>query len=955
MPEDHKKEYYAFISYKREDKKEAMRLQRALEYYRLPNNLRKDNPALPEYVRPVFRDMTDLEVGELSAQIHSALEESHYLIVVCSPRSAASKWVNNEVEYFISLGKQDKIIPYIIEGVPHSSDLSEECFPPALLRLSKEKELLGANINEVGKDSATIRVISRMFNIRFDTLYQRYQREQKKRRVQLTIVTALAFLFLSAVSCWIWHQNMQLKEREWKMMENQSRAIGEKAKQLIDEGDLMAAMMICSEIMPNDSLNIKRPITPELLSSFYTAFYKYLLGEHCVICHIPTINHHNNDDYDFGIVPGDKYIWSLSHSDGMSLFDIQTGELIHNKLKGHCDDARQFSSDGKYYVSIDENASRIFLQDVSSGNIINESKDFGDNCLSNLRFNSTNTEVSVVRDGVGIMCLTIPSLDEAYLIRDMPYYSYVNEKLNLFADFDSYNVWVGSKDTGNVLYEINDNIDRCSFSDSLFAVSFSGNRSVYVYDFQTGAKIKQYKSASDIDYMRISRDMRYLVLINREEYKMEVYDLTYNLKKCITLPFDMWDYSIDCTQDYLVFYSDIDNNAYKYIYSTNTLVHCGYFEALPDKPYRAQRDGIQPTINVFRSKPKHQIKITQISNPYLIEGEGCFMPDDDNSEEWYDWECGISDSISLFVPFDFSSLVIYNRNSKCKDVLRKNVQNNYNIPVDITNSEYFAVFTKDSLYLYNKNTLGLDESFKINTSDNRPVNLWDFKCSSNGKYLIRPENNNYCIYNTNGEVVMILDGTTFNNVDISPSGKFLICDRLPDSNQCILKVDTGEIIYECEQVILNRIYGFDKNETFLVLGDRRYELAVIDIEQKRFNYIFKPNVKEIEDIALSPSGKYLLTTSPYESSTKLWDIETGTCLFEFNYDDISSVDFSDDENVLILSNHRGELEQFDTYAHSVIETREIPFYPLNKLIDRVNVITNNRQLTPEEVEKYYLK
>ena len=77
-----KKEYYAFISYKREDKKEAKWLQHTLEYYRLPNQLRQHDSKLPEYVRPIFRDMTDLEVGELSAQIHSALEQSHYLIVV---------------------------------------------------------------------------------------------------------------------------------------------------------------------------------------------------------------------------------------------------------------------------------------------------------------------------------------------------------------------------------------------------------------------------------------------------------------------------------------------------------------------------------------------------------------------------------------------------------------------------------------------------------------------------------------------------------------------------------------------------------------------------------------------------------------------------------------------------------------------------------------------------------
>ena len=257
------KEYYAFISYKREDKKEAKRLQKALEYYRLPYNLRQENPKLPEYVRPVFRDMTDLEVGELTAQIHSALEQSHYLIVVCSPRAAASKWVNDEVEYFISLGKQDKIIPYIIEGIPHASNPTEECYPPALLKLSQEKELLGANINEVGKDSATIRVVSKMFNIRFDTLYQRYQREQIKRRWQLTVAIIFAFLFLSGVAGWIWYQNILLKEREWKMMENQARMVVEKANSLMDNGDVYLANRLLLAVVPDNKAN-QKPMFPEL-------------------------------------------------------------------------------------------------------------------------------------------------------------------------------------------------------------------------------------------------------------------------------------------------------------------------------------------------------------------------------------------------------------------------------------------------------------------------------------------------------------------------------------------------------------------------------------------------------------------------------------------------------------------------------------------------------------------
>ena len=956
---EQKKEYYAFISYKREDKKEAKWLQHALEYYRLPNQLRQHDSKLPEYVRPIFRDMTDLEVGELSAQIHSALEQSHYLIVVCSPRTAASKWVNDEIEYFISLGKQDKIIPYIIEGIPHASNPEEECYPPALLRLSKDKELLGANINEVGKDSATIRIVSRMFNIRFDTLYQRYQREQKRRRWQITIAIILAFLFLSGITGWIWHQNLLIKDRENKMVINQARAVAEKANQLTDNGDLTSAMMICMEIMPDKIVNSNRPLVPELLSAFYCAFYKYLLEDKRSICHIPTIDFHNNDHIDFGIVPGNQYVWSCSDSNAnINLFDIQSGKLIHSQLMGCCYNDNQFSSDGKYYVSIDENESRIILQDVSSGNIINKSKNLGDSRLWNLRFNSTNTEVFVEQSGVGIRCLTIPSLDETYLISDMPGYWYVNERLNLFADFDSYNVWVGCKDTGNVIYTINDNINTCCFSDSLFAVSFSGNSWVHIYDFQTGNNIKQYKCSTDIDYMRFSRDMRYLAIINREEYKLEVYDLKYNLQKSIILPFDMWDYSIDCSQDNLVFFSDTDNNAYKYIFTTNKLAHCDYFEVLPDMSYRTIRDGIQPTIKVFRQKPRCQIKITKTSNyPYLNEGEGYYMIANDESKEHFDRVCEISDSISLFVPSDSSSLVLYNINKKCKNILRKNVQNNYNIPVNILNKECFAVFTKDSLLFFDKLSLNIQRGTKIQTSETRPNDIYAYKSSPNGEYFVRPENNDYCIYNTRGEVITTIDGEMYDNIDFSPSGRYLTCRKQSSNNSklCILCTQTGQLVYEFEEPISSIHVSFDEKEKIFAFLYGRDCVAVIDIEQKRLINTFKPHIKGLDDIVLSPSGKYLLTTCHYEGSTKLWDVETGSYLFNFDFDNIYSVGFSEDNSTLILSNCQGDIEKFEEYAHSEIITKYIPFYSLEESILKVKEILRDRRVNSDERKIYYLE
>lgn len=189
------KEYYAFISYKREDEKWAKWLQHKLEHYRFPTNL-NGRTDLPKNIRPTFRDVTDLSPEPLEQAINNALRNSEWLIVVCSPRSAKSPWVCKEAQTFIDLGRADHIIPFVIEGIPFSNDPNTECYPEALLNLTGSKELLAANIKEMGRDAAVVKVVARMFGLRFDTLWQRYKREQKRRRM---IMCSLALLFLLLV------------------------------------------------------------------------------------------------------------------------------------------------------------------------------------------------------------------------------------------------------------------------------------------------------------------------------------------------------------------------------------------------------------------------------------------------------------------------------------------------------------------------------------------------------------------------------------------------------------------------------------------------------------------------------------------------------------------------------------------------------------------------------------
>ncbi len=108
------------------------------------------------------------------------------MIVLCSPSSAASSWVNEEVLYFISLGRMDRIIPFIVDGEPMSDDPALECYPEGLRSL-EDYTLLGANIQEIGRNKAFLKLVSILLGVRFGRLVDR----EKQRKIRTALVTGV--------------------------------------------------------------------------------------------------------------------------------------------------------------------------------------------------------------------------------------------------------------------------------------------------------------------------------------------------------------------------------------------------------------------------------------------------------------------------------------------------------------------------------------------------------------------------------------------------------------------------------------------------------------------------------------------------------------------------------------------------------------------------------------------
>lgn len=236
------KEYFAFISYKSEDVEWAIWVQHELEHYHLPAsyNGRAD---VPQKLRPVFRDIDELSAGNLPEQIKRALTNSQNLIVICSPQAATSPWVNQEVETFISLGRTDRIFPFIVEG-----NSPKEFFPPALLNLPKNEERLGGDVSKNGRDAAFVKVVAGMLGVGFDSLWNRYEKEKAE-------------------------EERKQREQRDRLLISQSRFLAEKANSLVEEGDSYTAKLLALEALPKDLKTPNRPYVPEAEAALRSALF----------------------------------------------------------------------------------------------------------------------------------------------------------------------------------------------------------------------------------------------------------------------------------------------------------------------------------------------------------------------------------------------------------------------------------------------------------------------------------------------------------------------------------------------------------------------------------------------------------------------------------------------------------------------------------------------------------
>ncbi len=219
--------YWAFISYSHHDARAAAWLQRAIETYRPPSRLGAPGGApVPRRLTPIFRDREDLPAaGNLSDAIRAALDDSRFLIVVCSPKAAASRWVDEEIRHFKRRHGDHRVLALIVDGIPFASDdparADGECFPPALRAAvdangaltAQRVEPLAADLRPSadGRRLARLKIVAGMLGVRLDALIQR---DAARRAGRQRMAVGASFALVGVLGAFAWRAELARRDAD---------------------------------------------------------------------------------------------------------------------------------------------------------------------------------------------------------------------------------------------------------------------------------------------------------------------------------------------------------------------------------------------------------------------------------------------------------------------------------------------------------------------------------------------------------------------------------------------------------------------------------------------------------------------------------------------------------------------------------------------------------------------
>ena len=368
--------YDAFISYRHcdLDKFVAENLHKVLESYELPKNIKEKLNIEGRTIKRVFRDQDELPLSSnLEDPIVDALNNTKYLIVICSPRLKDSMWCKKEIETFKKIRGRKNIFCVLIEGEP------DESFPKEVLVDDDGKTLVeplaadvrGETKKEVLKKikSEKLRLIAPMYNLDYDDLKQRHKvQEQRKMIITTSIVAGACLLFALYTSIMLLKINSQQKI----LKQHQAITLSEKSVNSLKHDSRYDGIKYAYQALTSFD-GVKMPYTPEA---------EYALSESLGVYNVGSSFKATTEVKTKGVVDyirsskNNKYFATYDESEELTLWDSNKLKKLYtyNDISGFAFDNDYFTFvDDNYFAYINKNGN-INIVNIKDGKVINEVK-----------------------------------------------------------------------------------------------------------------------------------------------------------------------------------------------------------------------------------------------------------------------------------------------------------------------------------------------------------------------------------------------------------------------------------------------------------------------------------------------------------------------------------------------------------------------------------------------------
>jgi WD40 repeat protein len=222
--------YDGFISYSRLDLDAADKIERDLETFPLPREIRK---RLGRRHLNVFRDVNDLTGNRLEPGIEQNLKQSRTLIVLCSPAARGSKFVGIEINRFAQLRDATQIVPALIAGKPNNDpgvEAAELAFPDALSGVLDSDPLavdmrtawsMRGRKAKLARGSPWVQLVAGIVGATTDELTERIAKAQRRRLQSTVAVLTVVLTIVGALGVVAWKQRDEARLATQKVLQVQ--------------------------------------------------------------------------------------------------------------------------------------------------------------------------------------------------------------------------------------------------------------------------------------------------------------------------------------------------------------------------------------------------------------------------------------------------------------------------------------------------------------------------------------------------------------------------------------------------------------------------------------------------------------------------------------------------------------------------------------------------------------